>query len=182
VNKNDNRVLLLFIEIYNCNSYPFYLIFTVLNIPTTPKVVETERRSSLRVKTERKFYRPGDGVDGKWIDNPTSPSEEENNVPTHHAPVTNIAFAVEKPGYERSEMITDEDKTTKNEQDVINNTDEEEGVKKDYGMYVENLEYGSDETRSLTEDDNETFDYENFNETVKEEDDDDDTVGATVEE
>jgi hypothetical protein len=65
VNKNDNRVLLLFIEIYDCNSYTFDLIFTVLNIPTTPKGGETERRSRLRVKTERKFYRPGDGVDGK---------------------------------------------------------------------------------------------------------------------
>ena len=111
-----------------------------------------------------------------------SPSEEENHDHSHHVPVANIAFAVVKPGDTRTEMITDEDKTTKNQQDVITDKDEEEAIKNDYGMYVENLEYDSDETRSLTKDENERFDYEIFNESIEEDDDDDDTVGNTVEE
>ena len=134
--------------------------------PATQEAEETERRSSLRVKTERKLYCPGNGVDGRWEDNPTSPSEEANHDHSHHAPVANIAFAVVKPGYARNEMITNEDTTTKNQQD-------------DYGMYVDNLEYGSDETRSLTLDEKEIFNYEIFNETVEEDDHDDD---GTVEE
>jgi hypothetical protein len=51
---------------------------TVLCIPKTPELSKKEKRSSLHIKTERKFYQPGAGVDGKWVDNPTTPSKEAN--------------------------------------------------------------------------------------------------------
>ncbi len=80
-------------------------------------------------------------------------------------------------------MQTDGEKNTKNLQEVVTDKDKGEAIKNDYGMYVEDLEYNSDETRILTEDENEIFNYETFTKSWKGDDDDDDeeSVGNTVE-
>ena len=110
-------------------------------------------------------------MDGKWVDNPTSPSEEMN----HGNPKLHQSGA---------ETLENVDKTSKNHQDDITaNGDNSAGaIKNDYGMYVENLYYDSDKTVELPEDPNEVFIYQTFDQSVEEDDDEDGaTVGDTVE-
>ena len=141
------------------------------------EVLPKKRKSSLRVKTERKFYHPGHGVDGKWVDNPTSPSEEEMN---HGNPKLPRYIEIMKPSDEDAKTMVDVDETTKNHQDGItaNSDKNAEAIKNDYGTYVEDLYYDSDKTVELPEDPNEVFVYETFVETDDDEDDNED--GATV--
>ncbi len=103
-----------------------------------PEVLPKKRKSSLRVKTERKFYRPGHGVDGKWVDNPTSPTEELN----HGNPKLPQYVETMKPGNEGAKTLVDVDKTAKNHHGDTSAKDEDKAkaIKNDYGMYVENLD------------------------------------------
>jgi hypothetical protein len=142
-----------------------------------------KRRHSLRVKTEQKFYRPGHGVDGRWVDNPTSPSEEMNHG-NPKLPQYVQYVKTKKPGDEGAKTLVDVDRTSKNHQDDItaNSDNNAEAIKNDYGTYVEDLYYDSDKTVELPEDPNEVFIYQTFVETDEEDDDNEDgaTVGDTV--
>jgi hypothetical protein len=152
---------------------------TVLCIPKTPEPPKKEKRSSLRVKTERKFYRPGAGVDGKWVDNPTSPSEEAN---------VDLDLINKEIRVMESRQV-DVSNTYMNQQGDIwltgaNDEEDMPITKNEHGMYVENLEYDSDETREMTEE--EVLEYEREDDegvvhTVEENDGGAKTVVETVE-
>ena len=102
------------------------------------------------MRTERKFYQPRGGVDGKWVDDPTSANEEANLDLKLQESVQNMELELVKPNeagrVEKEEMA-------KNQPGEITDKDEKENmiIKNDHGMYVENLEYDSDETREMTE-------------------------------
>jgi hypothetical protein len=102
----------------------------------------------------------------------------------HHSVETEMEFTVVKPRDERPETLVDVDKTYKNHQGDITANNGDEAIKNYYGMFVENLEYDSDDTVELSEDENEIFNYETFMETVEEEEEDDEDdamAGDTVE-
>jgi hypothetical protein len=175
--KTDRDVCSAFIYIILTHSHSSTI--TVLWRPREPEVPKKERRSSLRVKTERKFYRPGGGVDGKWVGNPTSPSEEANLDPKLHGWIQDVEFTVVKPMDARQ---LDAKETTKNDLGGIvcaKGGEKEPVVKSDHGMYVDNLEYDSDVTREMTEE--EVFEYERVIETVEENKEGHETVVETVE-
>jgi hypothetical protein len=138
--------------------------------PKEPDVLQKERRSSLCVKAERTFYCPaGEGTDGKWVDNSTSPSED-----TDHGDLETMKFTVVKPrgvkGQKLRWMLTRPPRITK----LI--------LLPRMKTRLRHLEYDSDETVELPEDENEIFNCEAFIQTVEEEDDEEDdaTVGDTV--
>ena len=120
-------------------------------------------------------------MDGKWLDNPTSPSEEMNQG----NPKLPQYIEIMKPGDAGANTMVDVDETAKNHQDDItaNGDNNAKAISKDdYGMYVEDLYYDSDKTVELPEDPNEVFIYETFIETDEEDDEDEDgaSVGDTV--